>query len=108
MYLSIFVHFIHNSCLLVVVLIVIVLENAELFSESLDTVDDLLLDQIEAHGNHGDAEEQVEWAKRQSLFPVLTLLIGHEVAEADGGQSNEAEVAAVQEGPALPFLKTQM
>ena len=43
----------------VLVVLVLVLENAALPSELLDVVDDLLLDQVEAHGDHGDAKEQI-------------------------------------------------
>ena len=64
----------------------------------------LFLDEVEAHGDHGDADEEVEGAEDELLVAVQALLVGHEVAEADGGQRDEAEVAAVQQGPPLPLL----
>ena len=91
--------------LLVVILLVLVLEDAELPAEVLDVVDDLLLDEVEAHGDHGDAEQEVEGAEGEAYLAVLALLVGHEVAEADGGEGDEAEVAAVHQGPALPLLE---
>ena len=91
--------------LLVVVLLVLVLEDAKLPAEVLDVVDDLLLDEVEAHGDHGDAEQEVEGAEGEAYLAVLALLVGHEVAEADRGEGDEAEVAAVHQGPALPLLE---
>ena len=64
----------------------------------------LLLHEVEAHGDHGDADEEVEGAEDELVVAVQALLVGHEVAEADGGQGDEAEVAAVQQGPSLPLL----
>ena len=52
----------------------------------------LLLDKVEAHGNHGDAEEEVEGAESDPLLPVLHLLIRGQVPEANGCQSDEAKV----------------
>lgn len=88
-----------------IILLVLILENTELPAEILDVVNDLLLDKIEAHSDHGDAEEEVEGAEGEPDLAVLTLLVGHEVPEADGGEGDEAEVAAVHEGPAFPLLK---
>ena len=63
-----------------------------------DHVDDddnyLLLNEVEAHGNHGDAEEEVERAEGDSLLPVLHLLVRGQVSETNGRQGDEAEVGA--------------
>ncbi len=91
----------------VVLLLFLVLEDAELPADHLDVVDDLLLDEVEAHGDHGDAEEEVGGAERQLALAVLAARVGHEVAEADGRQRDEAEVARVQQRPALPLLQTK-
>ena len=54
--------------------------------------EDLLLDKVEAHGNHGDAKEEIEGAESDPLLPVLHLLIRGQVPEANGCQSDEAKV----------------
>ena len=69
---------------------------------------DLFLHEIEAHGYHGDAKEEVETAESYPLLPVhCVLLVWCEVPEANGGEGDEAEVGAVQEGPALPHLEEE-
>jgi len=67
----------------------------------------LLLDERERHGDQDQAEQQVAAAGDQLQLPVLRVralerLAGHQVAEPDGGQGDEAEVSAVDERPALP------
>ena len=56
----------------------------------------LLLHEVEAHGDHGDAEEEVEGAEGDPGLAVLHLLVRGEVTEADGGQSDETEVGTGQ------------
>lgn len=67
----------------------------------------LLLDQRERHGDQHQAEQQVTAARDQLQLAVLRVgalerLAGHQVAEPDGGQRDEAEVRAVDERPSLP------
>ena len=47
----------------ILVLVIIVFDDSQLLSNGLDVVDDLDLDQVEAHGDHGDPEEQVDGAE---------------------------------------------
>ena len=41
----------------ILVLVIIVFDDSQLLSNGLDVVDDLDLDQVEAHGDHSDPEE---------------------------------------------------
>ena len=69
----------------------------ELINDYVDDGDDddyLLLNKVEAHGNHGDAEEEVERAEGDPLLPVLHLLVRGQVSETNGRQGDEAEVGA--------------
>ncbi len=97
-----------NTFSSVIVVFVFVLENSQLSAEGLDVVNDLLLDEVEAHRNHSDAEEQVERAEGEALFAVFALLVGHQVAEADRRQRDETKVAAVEKRPALPVLTKRL
>jgi hypothetical protein len=46
-----------------------------------------------------------KWAPEcDSDFSIRVLLVRNQVPEADGGQRDEAEVRAVEEGPAFPVL----
>ena len=56
----------------------------------------LLLYEVEAHGDHGDAKEEVEGAEGDPGLAVFHLLVRGEVTEADGGQSDETEVGTGQ------------
>ena len=47
----------------ILVLVIIVFDDSQLLSNGLDVVDDLDLDQVEAHGDHSDPEEQVNRAQ---------------------------------------------
>jgi len=62
----------------------------------LDVADDLFLDEVEAHGQKGDTEQQVQRTEPYAELGVVTLvhhaLGGHKVAEPDGGERYEAEV----------------
>jgi len=67
----------------------------------------LLLDQRERHGDQHQPEQQVAAARDHLQLAVLRVralerFAGHQVAEPDGGQRDEAEVRAVDERPALP------
>lgn len=67
----------------------------------------LLLDERERHGDQHQAEQQVAAARDQLQLAVLRVgalerLAGHQVAEPDGGQRDEAEVRAVDERPSFP------
>lgn len=67
----------------------------------------LFLDERERHGDEDEPEQQVPAAGDQLQLPVLRVgalerLAGHQVAEPDGGQRDEAKVRAVNERPALP------
>lgn len=68
-------------------------------------MDHLLLHQVEAHGDDGHPQHQVHGAEDEIHVQLLgreNLVAGHDVAEADGAQRDEAEVGAVQEAPVLP------
>lgn len=77
----------------------------------LDVADDLLLDEVKAHGQQGDAEQQVQRAEPYAQLGVVALvhhpLGGHEVAEPDGGERYEAEVRGVREFPVFPALEQE-
>jgi len=77
----------------------------------LDVADDLLLDEVEAHGQQRDAEQQVQRAEPYAQLGVLAFvhhsLGGHEVAEPDGGQRDETEVRRVREVPVFPALEQE-
>lgn len=64
----------------------------------------LVLQQLEAHGHHGHADQYV--AGRHEHGHVLGGLdaAGHELAEPDGAQAGEAEVRALQQRPPLQLL----
>ena len=47
----------------ILVLVIIVFDDSQLLSNGLDVVDDLDLDQVEAHGDHSDPKEQVDRAE---------------------------------------------
>ena len=57
----------------------------------------LLLNKVEAHGNHGDAKEEIERAEGDSFLAVLHLLIWGQVPKTNGCQSDETEVGAEEE-----------
>lgn len=75
-------------------------------SHGLDVADDLLLDQVEAHGQQCDAEQQIQRTKPYAQVGVIALvhstLRGHEVAEPDGGERDKTKVRRVREFPVLP------
>jgi len=77
----------------------------------LDVADDLLLDEVKAHGQQGDAEEQVQRAEPYAQLGVVALvhhpLGGHEVPEPDGGECYEAKVRRVREFPVFPALEQE-
>lgn len=91
---------------LVGLLLVLVLDDAQVSGHGLDVADDFLLDEVEAHGQQRDAEQQVQRTEPYAQIGVFALvdhpLGGHEVAEPDGGQRDEAEVRRVRELPILP------
>ena len=62
-----------------------------------DDDEDLLLDKVEAHGNHGNAKEEIERAEGNSLLPIFHLLIWGQVPETNGCQSDEAKVGAEED-----------
>lgn len=77
----------------------------------LDVADDLLLDQVETHGQQSNAKQQVQRAEPDAKFSVFALvhhpLGGHKVAKPDGGQRYEAEVCRVRKVPVLPALEQE-
>ncbi len=85
--------------------IVRVIDDAQPHSQPPELGSHLLLHQIEAHGHQRQAHEQVDGHARQLVLGLVVRVVdrvaGHEVAEADGAQSDEAEVDAVQDGPLL-------
>ena len=62
------------------------------------------LDQLEAHGQQSETEEQVERAGHslRLVSPGVGLEARNDVAEADGGEGDEAEVGAVEVAPVFP------
>ena len=78
----------------------------------LDLCEQLLAHEVEDHGDDGEAEQEVDRAEdhlgvalhggHRGRVVVDVAVAGHEVAEADGHEAGEAEVCAVQDGPALP------
>lgn len=94
-----------TNLLSVIFVVAVALHDPKLLPYCPDVVDDLGLHQIEAHANHRDPKEEIKGAKGDPGLAVLLLLVGDEVSEPDGRQRYEAEVRAVQPGPALPFLK---
>ena len=87
--------------------IVLVLDDAERDGELPELDDDLLLHEVDHHGDDGEAHEEVDAGDDELGLAVLGAVVedgvaGHKVAEADGGERDEAEVAAVQHAPALP------
>ena len=88
-----------------ILLLIVVLDDPEALPDLSDVVDDLFLDQVEAHGQERYPEEEVDRAEGDADVDVLAFLdvLGrHEVPEPDGGQSDEAEVGRVEELPSLP------
>ena len=85
-------------------LIVVFVEDAELLSDPAALGDDLVLHEGEAHGQDGHAEHDVDGAQEQLglSLRVLEVGAGHDVAEADGGERDEAEVGGLQPVPAFP------
>lgn len=75
----------------------------------LDVADDLLLDEVEAHGQQRYSEQQVQRAEPYAQPGIVTLhaLSRHEVAEPNGGQRDEAEVRRVGKIPVLPTLEQE-
>lgn len=92
-------------------LLVLVFDDAQVSGHSLDVADDLLLNQVEAHGQQGDAEQQVQRAEPDAQSGVITLvhhpLGGHEIPEPDGGERYETEVSRIQEFPIFPVLEQE-
>lgn len=81
-------------------------EDAEGLAEFPEAGHHLLLDEVERHGDGGEAEHEVNDARDEldvALFEHLGA--GHEIAEADRGQRDEAEVGAVQVRPLFPSGK---
>jgi len=77
----------------------------------LDVADDLLLDEVKAHGQQGDAKQQVQRAEPYAQLGVVALvhhpLGGHKIAEPDGGERYEAEVRRVRKLPVFPALEQE-
>ena len=66
------------------------------------------LNEIEAHANHGDTEQQVKRTQGDSLLAIFVFLIRNQVTEADGRKGYEAEISAVQQRPSFPILQKEM
>ena len=77
---------------LILFFILTIFKNAQHLSNRLDTVDHLLLHQVEAHGNHSDAKQEVDGAKSNSLFSIYILLVRCQVTKPNGCQGDETEV----------------
>jgi len=77
----------------------------------LDVADDLLLDEVKAHGQQGDAEQQVQRAEPYAQLGVVALvhhpLGGHKVTKPDGGECYEAEIRRVRKLPVFPALEQE-
>lgn len=57
------------------ILDLIVLDNTQTLSDALNFRDDFFLHQVEAHGEEGDAEEQVERTEGDRLLGILLLAL---------------------------------
>ena len=71
---------------------------------------DLLLDETEAHGQDGHAEQHVDG--RADHLPLVAGVLevgrtGHDVAESDRRDCDEAEVGRLQRVPAFPHAEQQ-
>ena len=80
--------------LLIVLLIII---DAAVSGKSGAGVHDLLLDQVDGHGEDGQAEQHIDDAAQQLVLAVRGVHVGDGVAgdkvtEADGGQGDESKV----------------
>lgn len=91
------------SITFLVFVFVLVLDDAESARDRLDRIDDLLLHQVEAHGEQRDAEQQVQRAQGDADFGRCFILRRHEIAEADGGERDEAEISRVEQFPTFPL-----
>lgn len=68
--------------LFVILIVVIVLENAQATSHLLDVGYELLLDQIEAHGQQSNAEKQIQGTVCNGLLRfILDSLGGNKVSK---------------------------
>jgi len=81
-----------------------VLQKSQLLADPLALLLDLLLHQVEAHRQQRQAERQPERAEHQLLArcPLVHVGAGHDVAEADRRQRDEAEVRPGEVVPVLP------
>ena len=78
-------------------------EESQLLAQRSELVARLLLNQIEAHRDERQPEEDVEGAEDELLLPrpAVEARARHVVAEADGRQRDEAEVGADQVVPVV-------
>ena len=91
------------------------LDDSQSFPQLCHSLHDALLHEVEAHGYHGHAQEDVHRAKDELYVDqrdgsrgvdlVPQRVPGNDIAETDGAEGDEAEVAPVEETPALPFAK---
>jgi len=86
------------------VAVVFVFEQSEPASAPLELVLDFFLHQVEAHGDQRESEGQPQRTDDELLSagPLLHAGARHDVAEADGGQRDEAEIGPRQVVPVLP------
>lgn len=65
-------------------------------------MDDFVVDHVEAHGGERHAGHDVDGAEPYGGVGLVVeerIGTGHHVAEPYGGETHEAEVEAVQQGP---------
>lgn len=60
----------------------------------------VLVHQTEAHCHHHQPQEEVQAAGKQLQLRLVVAALGKLVANADGGQGDEAEVDRVHDAPA--------
>lgn len=67
-------------------------------------MDDLIVNHVEAHGRQGHARHDVHAAEPDGRW-ILVVRARDHVAEANGGQTHEAEVETVQEIAVFQFVQ---
>ena len=87
-----------------VVVVVVFFEQTEFAAAPFELLLDLLLHQVEAHGEQRQSERQPDGAEDELLGagPLFQPGAGHDVAEPDRRQRDEAEVGPGQVVPLFP------
>ena len=92
------------------VLVRVLLHETDLLADPTELGCDLLLYETEAHGQDGHAEQHVDG--RADHLPLVAGVLeisraGHDVAESDSRDGDEAEVGSLQRVPAFPHAEQE-